>query len=98
MRNGAVMIDSNHRCSSPCSAIFTNSCFIEFEEKARKATKEGFARDSPFSFFLLFSRRYFYRQSERVNGFNSEYGSSVFAVTWCIKKKQRQYTIWIKSL
>lgn len=53
-----------------------------------------------FSLFSLFSRRYFYRQSERVNGF-SEYGSSVFAVTWCIKKKQRQYTmdkISIKSL
>lgn len=53
-----------------------------------------------FFLFSLFSRRYFYRQSERVNGF-SEYGSSVFAVTWCIKKKQRQYTmdkISIKSL
>lgn len=51
-----VMIESNHR-HSPCSAIFTNSCFTEFEEKARTKsarTKERFAQDSPFSFFFPF--------------------------------------------
>lgn len=51
-----VMIESNHR-HSPCSAIFTNSCFTEFEEKARTKsarTKERFARDSPFSSFFSF--------------------------------------------
>lgn len=69
-------------------------CANEREIRAR------FAFFFLFFLFSLFSRRYFYRQSERVNGF-SEYGSSVFAVTWCIKKKQRQYTmdkISIKSL
>lgn len=70
---------------SPCSAIFTNSCLAEFEEEARKKSART-ERDSREILFFLFSRRYFYRKSERVNGF-SEYGSSVFAVTWCIKKR-----------